>query len=79
MCSTCMKVENVINGWKNVIFKDPIVEELAKNRMVFCEGCIENKTIVKVAGVKHGRCAKCNCPLVAKVRSINEKCPIGKW
>ena len=50
--------------------KDPEIEKIAKERALICARCpfnVDNK------------CNKCGCYLPAKTRSINSKCPDGKW
>jgi len=69
-----MKINNIINGWKNVIIKDEDIEELAKTRIQVCNNC-PNK--MKQLGLDV--CGLCHCPLMAKVRSLDEVCPIKKW
>jgi hypothetical protein len=64
------KLNNIIEGWKNVIFPNKEVEKIAYERAIICANCDKNKLNI---------CSECGCPLVAKLRSINEKCPINKW
>lgn len=76
---------NIINGWKNLFYG--LSTDLAKARANHCTGCnyakigtweklINDDDIIEIQGMK---CQKCGCPLSAKLRSINEKCPINKW
>ena len=81
-------LENIIDGWKNLILHDEVIEETAMKRAKICSTCpsavfsngvhtmiIDNQT-------KHIRgltCSECNCPLSAKVRSRRDWCPAGKW
>ncbi len=79
-----IKLQNIINGWANLIFPDPEMEALAKQRAAICAKCplaemvggvhrvvVDNKT-VEVRGLV---CTACGCPLSAKVRSKGEYCP----
>jgi hypothetical protein len=70
---------NIVQGYSNLIVKDPIIEALANDRMKICMSCENRKDLVTINSVQHYYCAKCNCPLDAKVRAQNEVCPIGKW
>lgn len=64
------KANEILTGWKNVIFKDKTVEEMATKRVIICSDCPYNK---------HSICSQCGCPLAAKTRSPESKCPEGKW
>jgi len=39
-----------------------------------CAGCPEAEKILGVL-----KCNACGCPLIAKTRSMDSKCPKGKW
>ncbi len=65
------KLEEIYQGWKNVIFKDPIVEEEAKKRAEICASCPHAS--------KHLTCSLCGCPLIAKTRSPKSQCPDKRW
>ncbi len=64
------KVSEIFNGWKNVVFPNEHVEQIAKARASICGTCEHN--------VK-SRCMKCGCPLIAKTRSMKSNCPLNKW
>tara|TARA_R110000796_G_scaffold83590_2_gene182762 strand:+ start:503 stop:754 length:252 start_codon:yes stop_codon:yes gene_type:complete len=68
--SAAAKVSEIFDGWKNVVFPNEHVEQIAKARVAICGECEFN--------VK-SRCAKCGCPLVAKTRSMKSHCPLNKW
>lgn len=78
------KVFNIINGWKNLFLL--LETDLAKERARSCTSCDEARSgtfekfigdqIIEIQGLK---CRKCGCPLSAKLRSVNEKCPLNKW
>lgn len=83
-----LKLSNIINGWANLAKTSPKIEALALKRANMCAHCpaaifsgaiyatvIDHKT-VQVRGMS---CQDCNCPLSAKVRSVNDSCPRGKW
>ena len=81
-----MQLSRIINGWKNYLSKDEEIETLAKVRVSSCIDC-EFKKESKVFGwvkdeieeINSTVCSLCSCPVAMKVRSINEKCPKGKW
>jgi rRNA maturation endonuclease Nob1 len=64
------KLQEILNGWKNVIWEKSEIEKLAMNRAVICSSCDKNVDNV---------CQSCGCPLIAKTRSEYSKCPEGKW
>lgn len=68
------KVNEILDGWKNVMLPDGNIEGIAKQRMETCKTCKyrETKFGINVCGV-------CNCPLIAKTRSLDSGCPKQKW
>lgn len=67
------QLAEIYAGWKNYVFPNPQIEELAKKRIAICVGneCKKfrpNKT-----------CALCGCYMPAKVRSPKSRCAIKKW
>lgn len=81
-----MKLANIINGWHNFISQTEVTERLASDRAMECIGCPHAKKGVLTAFIKDDfkeiegyYCDLCKCPLSAKIRSVNEKCDIGKW
>ncbi len=80
------KILNIINGWENYIFKSKKVEAIAQKRAELCVKCpffaegfisvFEDGDFKEVQGMK---CDRCQCPISAKIRSINEKCPENLW
>lgn len=80
------KLDSILSGWKNVVFENEAVEILAKNRASVCASCphakkgkyetFKDNKIKEISGLI---CKKCSCPLVAKLRSQKETCPIKKW
>ena len=65
------KLKEIYSGWKNYVFANPDVEELAKNRMEICVDCefLSSRSY----------CALCGCFMPAKVRSPKSKCRAKKW
>lgn len=67
-------MNEIFEGWLNLIFKDEKVETLAKNRLEICYTCsirVDNKCSRSKGG--------CGCVLSAKTRSPSSKCPKGYW
>lgn len=81
-----INVINILKGWQNFIDKSEVSEEVAKNRAAKCSVCpfakhskllaFINDDLKEIEGFK---CSKCSCPLSAKLRSLNETCPDGRW
>ena len=75
-CSGCRektvpeKLSSIFDGWKHLIWKDKEVEKIAKDRAEICADCGLNR---------NGFCKQCECYLSAKIRSVEEKCPLDKW
>ena len=65
------KLEEIISGWKNYVFKNPAMEEIAKQRVRKCLECDKLK--------KNYTCRICGCYIPAKTRSERSKCPEKKW
>jgi aspartate carbamoyltransferase regulatory subunit len=77
----------IVSGFKNYVFPNKEIEELALKRATVCAICpfaVETKmkqllpddTIKEIDGLK---CSDCGCILSAKVRQIFESCPQNKW
>lgn len=69
-----MDIRNFIKGWTNVILKDEQIEAIAAARLEVCNTCP-----LKVKQLSLDVCSECGCPLVAKTRSPDSKCPLDKW
>jgi len=80
----------ILSGWKNVIFKNKDIEELAIVRAKICSSCphankkykfkpfrpTEGEETKSIEGLA---CNVCGCPLSAKVRQVLENCPEDRW
>lgn len=66
-------LQEIYNGWKNYIFPNPEIEEIAKKRIAICVNNKCGKFTFKKT------CKICGCYMPAKVRSMNSNCPIKKW
>jgi hypothetical protein len=82
------KFKNIITGWKNLVFKNPVIEEIAISRIVICSECPEAKSGIWKEAVEGSSekkekkgiiCSACKCPIQAKTRVPLESCPKGKW
>lgn len=84
------KIEEIASGWYNVAKKaigkeSPEVKALALSRIRICEKCevrsgvICDPSITTTHAVTGEPVKGCGCPLTAKIRSKNSKCPAGKW
>jgi len=78
-------ITNIIDGWKSYLKKERI--DFAKARAEHCKKChsaiigtyetlLPDYSIKEIQGLK---CKECGCPLSTKLRSKNEKCPLGNW
>ena len=79
--------KNIWSGFQHLAFPDEKTERLAKKRADICAKCpaaiktgiysvIIDKRTTNIQGMK---CDDCGCNLSAKIRSINDSCPRGKW
>jgi hypothetical protein len=77
-----LQVSNIINGWLNY-FNDTEIDQNRLNACIECKFAIDKKYLTFVKDdfkeIKGKVCDKCDCPLSAKLRSKDEKCPINKW
>lgn len=80
------KLQDILNGWENFIDKSEVTEALAKQRAEHCLKCDELKkggllSLIKddIVEIQGYYCNICKCPLSAKLRSVNKKCPLNKW
>jgi hypothetical protein len=65
------RLSEIYAGWKNYAFKNPQVEEQARDRAKTCVGCDKLR--------RNNTCSICGCYIPAKVRSPRSKCPLHKW
>lgn len=67
------QLSEIYEGWKNLAFPNPKVEEEAKRRIAICvvNECKKFKA--------NKSCAMCGCYMPAKVRSPKAKCALNKW
>ena len=72
------KTGEIIEGWTNLIFKDKVVERVARARMNICNTCVYHSRYHET-NRPDAHCIECGCPFAAKTRSMQSACPIGKW
>lgn len=65
------KLLEIYEGWKNYVFSNKKVEELAKKRMEICVKCDKL--------TERNYCGLCGCYMPAKVRSRKSNCVAEKW
>jgi len=65
------KLSEIYEGWKNLTFQNPKIEEEAKKRIKICINCnkLDNRNF----------CILCGCYMPAKVRSPKSRCRLNKW
>lgn len=61
----------IYEGWKNITFTNPQIEEKAKKRIEICVNCDKLN--------KRNFCKLCGCYMPAKVRSPKSHCWDKKW
>lgn len=67
------EIKQIIDGWKNLVFKNPVSEEIGKRRAAICLAC------KPFYNPDNGRCRICHCYIPAAVRAKDKRCPKGKW
>jgi len=67
----------ILNGIKNTLVKQQIIEDIAVSRRAICLSCpdleADPKAIIKE------RCGKCGCAIKFKTRCLECSCPMDKW
>jgi len=72
------KITEILTGWKNLIWENKEVEELAKKRLEICVECPKRSDYpgdMKFTSY----CTACGCTLQSKMRSPNSHCPDKNW
>jgi hypothetical protein len=80
------QISNILEGWTNFMVKSEVTEHLAGERAKHCSVCPHAKDRMllsflndELKEIQGMGCNICGCPISAKIRSINEKCPLGLW
>ena len=69
--TTAEKLQSIISGWKNLLYRNAEVEKIALERAKKCANCKYANNI--------NVCILCNCYIPAKVRSLKEECKDKQW
>tara|TARA_R110000868_G_scaffold359245_1_gene621099 strand:+ start:554 stop:856 length:303 start_codon:yes stop_codon:yes gene_type:complete len=71
----------ILEGVRNTILRDELVEDVARMRRNICDECEFLDTKGKECAVKGTQpcCGDCGCSLTFKTRSLSSDCPQGKW
>ncbi len=68
------QAQEIFSGFKNLIFKDEVIEAKAEVKLKICFECPFRKEVLGIS-----KCSKCGCMTKAKVRSDNSTCPDKRW
>ena len=68
------QLNEIYQGWKNLLFKNEEIEPLAEERSKICFDCP-----IRDGDYCSKKLGGCGCYLEAKIRSKDSKCPKGKW
>lgn len=84
-----IKHKDIVDGFSYLVIKDTEVEKVATKRAETCAGCRfaeyigNHKTTITVKDKLHTyksmKCGVCGCALAAKVRAMEDNCPLNKW
>ena len=70
--------KKILEGVRNTILKDELVEDVARMRHDICDECPSKGRKCAVNGTAPC-CNECGCSLTFKTRSLSSECPLGKW
>lgn len=68
----------IMEGIKNTIIRDELVEDVARIRQETCDTCTSKGIECVVPGTAPC-CNECGCSLTFKTRALSSDCPLGKW
>jgi hypothetical protein len=73
--------KKILEGVRNTILRDELVEDVARMRREICDECEYLDTKGKECAMKGTQpcCGDCGCSLTFKTRSLSSDCPQGKW
>jgi len=72
------KIGQILEGWKNLAWKDHKIEEIAKDRLQTCAECDSRSNYPQEVSLM-SRCNACGCVIEAKTRCEGCTCPLDKW
>lgn len=75
------KAQEILSGFRNLIFKTYYTERIASYRLSVCQRCpfMDRKGSSCWVPGTQPCCSKCGCSLQVKVRSMQSECPEKKW
>lgn len=73
-----LKIKEILEGWKNLVWEDPEVEAIAKKRIETCAECNSRSNYPQEVNLM-SRCLACGCVIEAKTRCKGCTCPLNKW
>jgi len=73
--------KKILEGVRNTILRDELVEDVARMRREICDKCEYLDKKGKQCAMKGTQpcCGDCGCSLTFKTRSLSSDCPQGKW
>ena len=91
--SRLQQLNDIVNGWTNLITGNRKAIQRAKDRLIHCSDCKDDQGEDNMThGTYHEfipdqalkevqglMCKICECPASTLLRSKKYKCPIGKW
>ena len=72
------KIKEILEGWKNLIWEDPDIEDLAIKRLEVCAECDSRSNYPQAVSL-FSQCLACGCVIEAKTRCKDCSCPLSKW
>jgi hypothetical protein len=72
-CCRKTRVQRIVEGFGNYVFRTPETEAKAIERAKICAVCLQ------INKIKNEFCPECNCFIPAKIRSMSEECPKKLW
>lgn len=73
------KLSEIAEGYINLINKNQMIEEIAKERLEVCKPCNKNSDNNPSLRTSISFCTECGCILASKARSPESSCPLKKW
>jgi hypothetical protein len=67
------RVQQIIEGMGNYVFRTPESEAIAKRRAEICAVCLQLK------GEKTNWCPECHCYIPFAIRSMAKECDLKLW
>jgi len=73
--------EQILEGFRNSVFKRKDIEDVAQARYAVCLSCplLDQEGSKCLVPGTHPCCSGCGCSLHFKTRSLSSSCPENKW